>query len=162
VTELVWETPLQIIRYPDPRLRAPNARIGVFDERLARLSRELFEVMYNGCAAPSASDTAFLNVLSSGQTLASSVRGVLHLATLNNGYASGQTRGNRSSERSCRCLHFDHLFVGLNARLYYLCCGLVLETLGTLWTVTVKQAARDALRDRAGTTSWAWQRRRSA
>ncbi len=65
VTDLAWESPLQIIRYPDPRLRAPNARIGVFDERLARLSRELFEVMYNGCAAPSASDTAFLNVLSS-------------------------------------------------------------------------------------------------
>ena len=51
VTELVWETPLQIIHYPDPRLRARNARVGVFDERLAQLSRELFEVMYNGCAA---------------------------------------------------------------------------------------------------------------
>ncbi|KAK9842088.1 hypothetical protein WJX81_007904 [Elliptochloris bilobata] len=48
VTDLAWESPLQIIRYPDPRLRARNARIGVFDERLARLSRELFEVMYNG------------------------------------------------------------------------------------------------------------------
>ncbi len=57
VTELAWESPLQIIRYPDPRLRAPNARIGVFDERLTRLSRELFEVMYNGCASRSAVET---------------------------------------------------------------------------------------------------------
>ena len=51
MTDLSWESPLRIIHYPDPRLRARNARVGVFDERLARLSRELFEVMYNGCAA---------------------------------------------------------------------------------------------------------------
>ena len=54
VTDLAWEAPLRIIRYPDPRLRARNARVGVFDERLARLSRELFEVMYSGCVAAGA------------------------------------------------------------------------------------------------------------
>ena len=65
VTDLSWESPLRIIHYPDPRLRARNARIGVFDERLARLSRELFEVMYNGCAAagPGAQQLVHLNNL---------------------------------------------------------------------------------------------------
>ncbi|KAK9812791.1 hypothetical protein WJX72_003847 [[Myrmecia] bisecta] len=45
---LEWESPLSIIRYPDPRLRAVNARIGVFDERLKQLAAEMFDVMYNG------------------------------------------------------------------------------------------------------------------
>jgi peptide deformylase len=48
VTELTWERPLQIIKYPDPRLRAVNARIGVFDDRVKQLGQELLEVMYNG------------------------------------------------------------------------------------------------------------------
>lgn len=51
VKELVWERPLQIIKYPDPRLRAVNARIGVFDERVKQFGQELLEVMYNGSAA---------------------------------------------------------------------------------------------------------------
>jgi hypothetical protein len=46
VTELVWEKPLTILNYPDPRLRAPNARIGVFDDRLRQLAAEMFDVMY--------------------------------------------------------------------------------------------------------------------
>ena len=46
VTELVWERPLTVLNYPDPRLRAPNARIGVFDDRLRQLAAEMFDVMY--------------------------------------------------------------------------------------------------------------------
>jgi len=42
----VWERPLTILNYPDPRLRAPNAKIGVFDERLQQLAAEMFDLMY--------------------------------------------------------------------------------------------------------------------
>ena len=51
--ELHWERPLQIIKYPDPRLRAVNARIGIFDDRVRQLGQEMLEVMYNGCAGTS-------------------------------------------------------------------------------------------------------------
>ena len=50
--------PLTIIRYPDPRLRAPNARVGFFDEKLALIARAMFDAMYScddegvGLAAP--------------------------------------------------------------------------------------------------------------
>lgn len=46
VTKLEWQSPLEVLRYPDPRLRAPNARIGAFDDSLRRLAEEMFEVMY--------------------------------------------------------------------------------------------------------------------
>ena len=46
VTDLVWDRPLTILNYPDPRLRAPNAKIGVFDERLQQLAAEMFDLMY--------------------------------------------------------------------------------------------------------------------
>ena len=46
--KLEWQSPLSIIRYPDPRLRATNARIQRFDAQLKRLADEMFEVMYNG------------------------------------------------------------------------------------------------------------------
>lgn len=46
--ELRWETPLQIIQYPDPRLRAPNAVVTDFDSNLERFVADLFEAMYNG------------------------------------------------------------------------------------------------------------------
>ena len=46
VTELVWDRPLTILNYPDPRLRAPNAKISVFDERLQQLAAEMFDLMY--------------------------------------------------------------------------------------------------------------------
>ncbi|PNH07846.1 Peptide deformylase 1B, chloroplastic [Tetrabaena socialis] len=56
VTKLEWSSPLQIVKYPDPRLRAVNARIGVFDDSLAQLAKEMIEVMYLddgvGLAAP--------------------------------------------------------------------------------------------------------------
>ncbi|EFN57416.1 hypothetical protein CHLNCDRAFT_17300, partial [Chlorella variabilis] len=56
VTKLEWQSPLAVLRYPDPRLRAPNARIGAFDDSLRRLAEEMFEVMYEddgvGLAAP--------------------------------------------------------------------------------------------------------------
>ena len=56
VTTLQWESPLTILKYPDHRLRAPNAPIGCFDESLQKLANEMFEVMYDddgvGLAAP--------------------------------------------------------------------------------------------------------------
>ncbi|GLI60620.1 hypothetical protein VaNZ11_002782 [Volvox africanus] len=56
VTKLEWTSPLHIVKYPDPRLRAVNARIGVFDDSLLRLAKEMIEIMYQddgvGLAAP--------------------------------------------------------------------------------------------------------------
>ncbi|KAI8466027.1 MAG: peptide deformylase [Monoraphidium minutum] len=54
---LEWTSPLQIIKYPDPRLRAANARVGAVDkQRLLALAAEMFELMYQddgvGLAAP--------------------------------------------------------------------------------------------------------------
>ena len=47
-TKLEWQSPLRIIKYPDPQLRAVNARVGVFDDALRQLSKELLEALYNG------------------------------------------------------------------------------------------------------------------
>lgn len=51
-----WTSPLSIVKYPDPVLRAPNAIIDCFDDSLRRLAEEMFEVMYEddgvGLAAP--------------------------------------------------------------------------------------------------------------
>lgn len=56
VSKLEWDSPLDIVRYPDPRLRAKNAKIAVFDESLKRLAAEMFDIMYRdegvGLAAP--------------------------------------------------------------------------------------------------------------
>jgi hypothetical protein len=41
--------PLAVVRYPDPRLRAPNADITVFDAALKQLSMDMFTLMYK-CA----------------------------------------------------------------------------------------------------------------
>lgn len=46
VTKLEWQAPLGVLRYPDPRLRAPNAHVAVFDDSLRQLAAEMFEVMY--------------------------------------------------------------------------------------------------------------------
>lgn len=46
MTKLEWQSPLAVLRYPDPRLRAPNARIAAFDDTLRKLAEEMFEVMY--------------------------------------------------------------------------------------------------------------------
>eukprot|EP00879_Flechtneria_rotunda_P011885 GHRR01012414.1.p1 GENE.GHRR01012414.1~~GHRR01012414.1.p1 ORF type:complete len:181 (+),score=44.90 GHRR01012414.1:1653-2195(+) len=56
VEYLQWKTPLSIIKYPDPKLRAVNAKIGVFDDKLRQLAQQMFQVMYEddgvGLAAP--------------------------------------------------------------------------------------------------------------
>lgn len=47
VDTIEWQSPLQIIKYPDPRLRAVNARIGAVDPQLLlKLAGEMFELMY--------------------------------------------------------------------------------------------------------------------
>lgn len=56
VDKLEWSNPLSIIKYPDPRLRAVNAKIAVFDDSLKQLASQMMEVMYQddgvGLAAP--------------------------------------------------------------------------------------------------------------
>ncbi|MCO5612778.1 hypothetical protein L7F22_067048 [Adiantum nelumboides] len=53
---LEYESPLRIVLYPDPKLRARNKRITVFDEKLEKFAKEMFEVMYEtdgvGLSAP--------------------------------------------------------------------------------------------------------------
>ncbi|PIA40589.1 hypothetical protein AQUCO_02500354v1 [Aquilegia coerulea] len=55
-SDLQFESPLKIIEYPDPILRAPNKRIGTFDENLKKLVHEMFDIMYKtdgiGLSAP--------------------------------------------------------------------------------------------------------------
>lgn len=46
VKDIVFEAPLRIVLYPDPRLRAVNAKVGVFGEPVKRLAAEMFRVMY--------------------------------------------------------------------------------------------------------------------
>ncbi|KAI4348175.1 hypothetical protein L6164_008930 [Bauhinia variegata] len=54
--DLQFETPLEIVEYPDPRLRAQNKRINTFDDNLKKLVDEMFDVMYKtdgiGLSAP--------------------------------------------------------------------------------------------------------------
>lgn len=45
-SDLQFETPLKIVEYPDPILRAKNKRIGVFDENLKNLVDAMFDIMY--------------------------------------------------------------------------------------------------------------------
>lgn len=47
--ELAWESPLSvksILKYPHPKLRAPNGRVKDFGEPLQKLANEMFAVMY--------------------------------------------------------------------------------------------------------------------
>jgi peptide deformylase len=47
VDSLTWQSPLRILRYPDPRLRAVNARLGAVDkQQLLALAAEMFDLMY--------------------------------------------------------------------------------------------------------------------
>ncbi|KAJ3695296.1 hypothetical protein LUZ60_000673 [Juncus effusus] len=54
--DLRFESPLKIVEYPDPILRAKNKRINSFDENLKRLVQEMFDIMYKtdgiGLSAP--------------------------------------------------------------------------------------------------------------
>lgn len=45
-TDLQFEGPLKIVKYPDPILRAKNKRVNTFDESLKKLVDEMFDVMY--------------------------------------------------------------------------------------------------------------------
>ncbi|CAI5490756.1 unnamed protein product [Closterium sp. Naga37s-1] len=63
---ITFESPLDIVLYPDPRLRAPNKRVNVFDESLQKLVAEMFDVMYRtegvGLSAPQVGVNARLMV----------------------------------------------------------------------------------------------------
>lgn len=45
-SDLQYEGPLEIVKYPDPILRAKNKRVNTFDESLKKLVDEMFDVMY--------------------------------------------------------------------------------------------------------------------
>ncbi|EES03332.1 hypothetical protein BDA96_03G251900 [Sorghum bicolor] len=55
-TDLRFESPLEVVKYPDPILRARNKRINAFDANLRALADEMFDVMYKtdgiGLSAP--------------------------------------------------------------------------------------------------------------
>nr|CAB3477721.1 unnamed protein product [Digitaria exilis] len=54
--DLRFEPPLEVVKYPDPILRARNKRINTFDANLRALADEMFDVMYKtdgiGLSAP--------------------------------------------------------------------------------------------------------------
>ncbi|CAA0833767.1 Peptide deformylase 1B-chloroplastic/mitochondrial [Striga hermonthica] len=54
--DLLFKSPLKIVEYPDPILRAKNKRVNTFDESLKNLVAEMFDVMYRtdgiGLSAP--------------------------------------------------------------------------------------------------------------
>ncbi|KAJ4787674.1 Peptide deformylase [Rhynchospora pubera] len=54
--DLRFQSPLKIVEYPDPILRAKNKRINTFDDNLKKLVAEMFDVMYKtdgiGLSAP--------------------------------------------------------------------------------------------------------------
>ncbi len=53
---VVEGTDLRVVKYPDPRLRAPNAEVTEFTPELTKLAKDMFKVMYAmngvGLAAP--------------------------------------------------------------------------------------------------------------
>ncbi|XP_044466957.1 peptide deformylase 1B, chloroplastic isoform X2 [Mangifera indica] len=55
-SDLHFEAPLKIVKYPNPILRARNKRIVTFDDNLKKLVDEMFDVMYKtdgiGLSAP--------------------------------------------------------------------------------------------------------------
>ncbi|XP_057983914.1 peptide deformylase 1B, chloroplastic/mitochondrial [Malania oleifera] len=50
-SDTCFQSPLKIVEYPDPILRAKNKRIDAFDDNLKKLVEEMFDVMYktDGC-----------------------------------------------------------------------------------------------------------------
>lgn len=54
--DLLFESPLKIVEYPDPVLRAKNKRINTFDDTLKKIADEMFDIMYKtdgiGLSAP--------------------------------------------------------------------------------------------------------------
>lgn len=54
--DLYFESPIKIVEYPDPILRAKNKRIDTFDDNLKKLVDEMFDIMYKtdgiGLSAP--------------------------------------------------------------------------------------------------------------
>jgi peptide deformylase len=64
-------TDLQIVVYPDPRLRAPNALFEEFGPEVQKLAKDMFKVMYAangvGLAAPQVGVNKRLMVFNPGQ-----------------------------------------------------------------------------------------------
>ncbi|XP_051117180.1 peptide deformylase 1B, chloroplastic [Andrographis paniculata] len=64
--DLRFESPLKIVLYPDPVLRAKNKKVNTFDESLKKLADEMFDVMYRtdgiGLSAPQVGVTIQLMV----------------------------------------------------------------------------------------------------
>lgn len=52
---------LRVLQYPDPKLRAPNEKVSMFDENLKVLSKKMFELMYDGIGAGLAAPQVGIN-----------------------------------------------------------------------------------------------------
>ncbi|KAK1352728.1 hypothetical protein POM88_053159 [Heracleum sosnowskyi] len=50
--DLYFESPLEIVEYPDPILRAKNKRIVTFDDNLKKLVDKMFDIMYKFHSSP--------------------------------------------------------------------------------------------------------------
>ncbi|KAH9616941.1 hypothetical protein KSS87_005769 [Heliosperma pusillum] len=46
--DLLYEPPLKVVEYPDPKLRAKNKKINKFDDNLKKLVAEMFDVITDG------------------------------------------------------------------------------------------------------------------
>lgn len=61
---------MEVLQYPDPRLRAPNAPVTVFDAKLAQLAKDMFHTMYMtegiGLAAPQVGQNICMMVYNEG------------------------------------------------------------------------------------------------
>jgi peptide deformylase len=72
---VVAGTDLRIVKYPDPRLRAPNAEVGPgeFTPELQKLAKDMFKVMYAangvGLAAPQVGVNKRLMVFNPGESV---------------------------------------------------------------------------------------------
>lgn len=52
---------LRVLKYPSPKLRAPNEPVTVFDHNLRALSKKMFELMYDGIGAGLAAPQVGIN-----------------------------------------------------------------------------------------------------
>ena len=92
---------MDILQYPDPRLRAPNAPILEFSPELAKIARAMFEAMYRtdgvGLAAPQVGLNLQLLVFNPGGDLPSAETEVV----LCNPKIVSRSRETESGEEGC-------------------------------------------------------------
>ena len=149
MTKIEWQSPLSIIQYPDPRLRAVNGRVGVFDDKLAALSREMFEVMYDsedggvGLAAPQVGVNLRLMVFNPGKDREKEEEIVLVNPQVVS--ASGPIRGFEEG-----CLSFPGIYGEVLVRIRLFCFALPF----TIGLIHLEGARESWQREREETKFW--------